>query len=100
MLKFGDFLPFSFCFAGFKCYPPFFGSMGLLPPSENSTYFLNKQLHLNLNISSLNKKSTGKMTNDNLYIWPWLFNRKQSISQLQGQVKSTLLAKSTKFVVL
>ena len=54
---------------------PLFGSMGFLPSSENSTYFLNKRLHLNLNISSLNKKSTGKMTNDNLYIWPRLFKR-------------------------
>ena len=54
---------------------PLFGSMGFLPPSENSTYFLNKRLHLNLNISSLNKKSTGKMTNDNLYIWLRLFKR-------------------------
>ena len=43
---------------------PLFGSMGILPPSENSTYFLKKRLHLNLNISSLNKKSSGKMTND------------------------------------
>ena len=28
MLKFGDFLPFSFCFAGFKCYSPFLAPWG------------------------------------------------------------------------